>query len=138
MNLIIDKLIRSNRRTIGLEITADAKLVVHAPLRVTKHVINEALEQKADWVFQKQEDVLRRREKHPPKQCKDGETFLLLGKELTLKYETYATKIEAHGQSLIMPTKKLDTAKEAITKWYKEQAFLIYGSGSTIMQQLRI
>lgn len=125
MNLIIDKLIRSKRRSIGLEITADAKLVVHAPLRVTKQVINEALEQKAAWVVKKQEEAQRRHEKHLPKQCEEGESFLLLGKPLTLIYEDSAKKIEVRCENLFVPTKKRDTAKEAITIWYKAQALLI-------------
>jgi predicted metal-dependent hydrolase len=125
MNLIIDKLIRSNRRSIGLEITADAKLVVHAPLRITKQLINEAVEQKSAWVIQKQKEALRRHEKHLPKQCEDGESFLLLGKPLTLIYEDSAKKIEVRGENLFVPTKKRDTAKEAITTWYKAQVLLI-------------
>ena len=44
-------LIRSARRTIGLEIMADGKLLVRAPYRVSKAEINRLLEQKRNWIL---------------------------------------------------------------------------------------
>lgn len=122
MNVVIDNLVKSKRRTIGLEITADAKLIVRAPMRVTKKEIDAAIKQKAAWVLQKQEEALRRREKYPPKRCEEGETFLLFGKPLKLTYVDGALKVEMRRENLIVPSKKRGAAQKVITDWYKTQA----------------
>ena len=44
------QLIRSNRKTICIEITKDAKILVRAPYRATNGEIQRFLEEKADWI----------------------------------------------------------------------------------------
>jgi predicted metal-dependent hydrolase len=126
VKVIIDELVRSKRRTIGLEITADAKLIIRAPMRVTKKEIDAAITQRAAWILQKQEEARSRREKYPPKQCEEGETFLYLGGPLKLTYVDGAPKVESNGENLIVPSKKRDTAQKVITEWYKTKAFEVF------------
>ena len=44
------KLIRSRRKTLVIEITPDAKVVVRAPLKVPVTEINRFIGEKADWI----------------------------------------------------------------------------------------
>lgn len=44
------ELIRSKRRTLVIEITPDAKVVVRAPLKVSVNEINRFIGEKADWI----------------------------------------------------------------------------------------
>ncbi|MCR4584773.1 MAG: M48 family metallopeptidase [Lachnospiraceae bacterium] len=44
------ELIRSKRRTLVIEITPDAKVVVRAPLKVSVDEINRFIGEKADWI----------------------------------------------------------------------------------------
>jgi predicted metal-dependent hydrolase len=123
MKLKIDKIIKSKRRTIALEITRDALLVVRAPLRTPNRFIEKAVEEKRDWVLKKQSDVLARDEKHPPKHCAEGETFELLGKEYALSFQNGVSQIYIDGGRLLVPQSLKGNAQLAITGWYKEQAY---------------
>lgn len=53
--ITIDRLVRSRRRTLGLTVTRDAHLVVHAPKWLTLREIERFIGQKAGWIRQKQE-----------------------------------------------------------------------------------
>ncbi len=44
------KLIRSRRRTISIEVTADAQVIVRAPNRASLSDINRFIGEKADWI----------------------------------------------------------------------------------------
>ena len=50
VNGIEVQVIRSTRRTVGIEITGDARVVVRAPLRMTVREIRRFTESKADWI----------------------------------------------------------------------------------------
>lgn len=120
--ILIHKIIRSKRRTIGLEITPEAKLIVHSPMHVSKACITKIVEEKADWIIEKQANAQLRREKYPAKTCIQGETFILLGEPLTLVFDSNAHAVEVNGQDLIMPEQLRQNAQAAITKWYKLEA----------------
>ena len=44
------KLIRSRRKTISIEVTADAQVIVRAPMKVPVSEINRFVGEKADWI----------------------------------------------------------------------------------------
>ena len=52
---------RSNRKTMGLEITPDAKVLVRAPYRVPESEIRRLVSEKADWIDKHLAKVLERR-----------------------------------------------------------------------------
>lgn len=58
-------LIRSRRKTLALEITRDAKLVVRAPLRCPQREIDGFLQQKEQWIALHMAKMQARRESHP-------------------------------------------------------------------------
>ena len=45
------QLIRSKRKTLAIEITREARLVVRAPLRCSQVRIEQFLQEKQDWIF---------------------------------------------------------------------------------------
>ena len=51
---MIDQLIRCKRRSIGLTITQDAKLIVRAPHWMPTHEIDRLISQKQNWIKEKQ------------------------------------------------------------------------------------
>ena len=58
-------LIRSRRKTLALEITRDAKLVVRAPMRCPQREIDRFLQQKERWIALHMAKMQARRESHP-------------------------------------------------------------------------
>ena len=57
MHITIDKLIRSRRRTLAIEINKKAELVVRAPLRVSERQISMFVWRLRDWVSKTQAEV---------------------------------------------------------------------------------
>jgi len=45
------QIIRSRRKTLSLEITADAKVIVRAPLRISEQKIRSFVEEKMPWII---------------------------------------------------------------------------------------
>lgn len=52
-----EKLIRSKRRTLGLQIAADATLIIRAPEKLSEKIIREFVEAKRGWIEKKQEQA---------------------------------------------------------------------------------
>ena len=74
------KLIRSRRRTISIEITPDAQVIVRAPLRAAVSDINRFIGEKADWIdkhLRKMKDRKDRENESPRKELSSQEIKLL-------------------------------------------------------------
>jgi predicted metal-dependent hydrolase len=74
------KLIRSRRRTISIEITPDAQVIVRAPLRAAVSDINRFIGEKADWIDKHLNKMRQRKEKEketPRKELSQQEIKLL-------------------------------------------------------------
>ncbi|MEI7674037.1 MAG: hypothetical protein WCK00_18195, partial [Deltaproteobacteria bacterium] len=50
----IHKIIRSRRRTVGLQVTADAHLIVRVPREMPLGTIHELIQKKLPWILRKQ------------------------------------------------------------------------------------
>ena len=59
------QLIRSKRKTLAIEITREARLVVRAPLRCPQWRIDRFLAEKQAWIALHLEKMQQRRENHP-------------------------------------------------------------------------
>lgn len=125
MNIKIDEIIRSGRRTIALEITRDARLVVRAPRRTPVRVIEDAVAQKSDWVRRKLADARARDAKYPPKRCAEGESFELLGAALKLVFDDNAKEVFARDGLLIVPRSFEGDAERAVTAFYRAEALMV-------------
>ena len=80
----IDSIIRSKRRSIGLEIARDARLIVRAPKHVSLGLIEDVVYKKRSWIVKKQGLVRKRIDAIAPKEFVQGENFLYLGREYQL------------------------------------------------------
>jgi predicted metal-dependent hydrolase len=122
MHIEINKLIRSKRRTISLEITEDGTLIVRAPLKISTAVIEKFAYQKRFWIAEKQKILKERFLKITPKRFVDGEEFMYLGKIFCLKiFDGKFISLTANN-ALHFPRDLLPKAKQALVSWYKEQA----------------
>ena len=118
-------LMRSSRRTLAIEITPDASLVVRAPRRLPLKDIQRFIASRENWIEQKQAEALAR-PKPTAKQYVDGETFMLMGKMCFLRLVDFdSAEVDFDGR-LLLARKALPHAHEALTKWYRKQARLIF------------
>jgi len=76
----IDKIIRSKRKTIALQITDDATLIVRAPFDVSDQIIRNVVIKHRDWIKKKRKEILSRDSKFVKKEFVNGEGFLYIGK----------------------------------------------------------
>ncbi len=123
-NVKIDRIIRSKRRTVSLEITRDARLVVRAPEAVPWKYIEEFVLRKQSWITDKQRFVRERYYHVRPKAFIDGEEFLYLG-------DAYRLSITEEGEQLLLldrefhlPRAYRPGARTVFVNWYKQQAYL--------------
>jgi len=116
-----DKIIRSRRRTISLEITPDAALVVRAPLRTPESYITGLIREKQDWIERKMAEI-RNRPMAGKKQFVNGERFLFLGTEYPLVVLPGSDAPVSLGGSFFIGERRLPQARELFRAWYVEKA----------------
>ena len=75
------ELIRSARQTMALEITRDCRVVVRAPMRVSKKRIDEFVSGHADWIEAHMAVQQKRRENHPEPTPQEREEYIRRAKE---------------------------------------------------------
>lgn len=76
MNAPAYELIRSGRRTVALEVTADCRVVVRAPLRMSRKDIDAFVEGHAEWVAEHLARQRRRRASHPEPTEQEREEYV--------------------------------------------------------------
>lgn len=80
------KIVRSNRKTVAIQLLEDGNVEVSAPFSVTKKQIDEIIKDKISWILKKQEELKRIYiEKNIDRKFEDGEKISYLGKEFSLK-----------------------------------------------------
>ena len=114
-------LVRSRRRTLALSVTADATLVVRAPMRTPLFYIEELIARKINWIRK----AIVRMSRHPRRVVHkyiDGESFLYLGQSYTLSIVKDAHNKLAFKDGFILKTCEHRHARELFTDWYKREA----------------
>jgi hypothetical protein len=124
MQIKIDKLIRSKRRTIALIIERDGSFVVRAPVRASTAAIETFIQQKADWIIRTRERI----KSIVPilgKQYADGEKFLLLGSSFDLKLVGFQKHLLHFDSGFTLSRAAQVKGEQVFTRWYKERALEI-------------
>ena len=122
MQIQIDKLIRSKRKTIAIIIERDGSLIVRAPMRAAPVLIEQFIQQKVDWIIRTREK-LKSIEPISAIRYVDGETFLFLGSSFDLKLvgpQRPSLQFDT-GFTFSLAAQKNGT--QFFTRWYKERAY---------------
>ncbi len=117
----IDQIIHSRRRSIALVITQEAKLIVRAPHFTSHSYINKIVQDRRQWIIQKQEHFRSKPIKRP-KQYIAGEQFLFLGKLYTLEVVDDLPKAVLLDNTLKISGMVINNAREHMLNWYQEEA----------------
>lgn len=78
------RIIRSWRRSIGLEINKDGLLLLRVPYGVSREELESVVARKENWILRAQQRVKKEQEVHRPLEKKEGASFLLLGAPCSL------------------------------------------------------
>ncbi|HOM01731.1 MAG TPA: SprT family zinc-dependent metalloprotease [Acetivibrio sp.] len=86
INRVSYTLTRSRRKTVGIRVTENGEVKVSAPLNISDKQLKDIMLKKMSWIVKKQEELKKLyKESCIDKKFVDGDTFLYLGKEYTLK-----------------------------------------------------
>ena len=112
------ELIRSERRSLALQITADGRLVVRAPKRMPEARIRAFVETKHGWIEQKMALARAGQTLYAPIRVEDGAALPYLGGSLTLRFADVKKPEKRAGELLLPPGAAEDTLRE----WLREEA----------------
>ena len=123
MDIRVEKVIRTKRKTIALQITDDATLIVRAPFYVSDDEIMNVIYRHQGWIKKKKEEIESRNSRFSPKEFVDGEGFLYLGKYYRLKIVKSQEEPLIFKNGFYLSKEVLPYAKEVFIEWYKRAAY---------------
>ncbi len=123
MDIEIEKIIRTKRKTIALHITDDATLIVKAPFNTNHKTITEVVLKHKKWIERKRREIEARDPKFSPKEFVNGEGFLYLGRYYRLKIVDDQEVPLKFEDEFYLSRNALSQAKEVFIEWYKRKAY---------------
>jgi predicted metal-dependent hydrolase len=116
----IDQLVREKRKTLSLQITKDARVVVKAPLLMPDFMIKNFLNEKQDWIRKKIIPIMNTQEIRNKKYT-EGEKYLYLGRIYTLKFGNY-TSVKIEDEFILFPIALVFRAQKELKSWFQKEA----------------
>jgi len=124
----IDRIIHSRRKTYALVIELDGSLTVRAPLRASHAQIEYLVQEKADWIQEKQEWLRGHPESPHPKNYINGELFYYLGNTYPLEIVPKSSPVlQLRGDRFQLAEPALPRAVQVFSHWYHDQARQVIG-----------
>ena len=127
MNIQIDKIIRSCRKTLSLEINKEAQLIIRAPHLMPQRSIQRFLTEKESWIKTKQAQQRKRLAEVPKKKFRNGESFLFLGESYELMIQDQWKSKLSFQKGFIMCSSVLHKSETFMKQWYREEARRLIG-----------
>lgn len=121
MTIKINNIIRSKRKTVSLEITPEAKIVIKAPHYVSINYIEDFVLRKKDWIIQKLKIIKKKNESKSKKNLLENGKLIFLGQEYYYILSPKNKKI-IFKEKLIIPFKYKNELKKHLIDWYKKQS----------------
>lgn len=110
-----NKIIKSNRKTISIEITSNGDMIVRAPYFSSTEQINKFIVDKAKWIIQKR---IEYKAKSPKLDLSDGSKILILDKEYEVQ-TSQSNRIVLKDGVLYLPEPKRFSLKLILKKLLK-------------------
>lgn len=122
MDIEIEKIVRTERKSIALQVTDDATLIVRAPVYVNDETIERVVLKRKDWIEKNKKSILKRDPKFSTREFVNGEGFLYLGKyyKLTIVDEQETALKLRNG--FCLSRERLPDARHVFIQWYREKA----------------
>jgi len=119
--ILIESIIRSKRKTIALEITDKATLVVKAPYYVSNKAIQDVIRRHSKWI-EKKISYAKQLKKAENKEFDSGESFLYLGRAYML-FVVYSQKEPFKFDNAFYLREDMQPlARDIFINWYRNVA----------------
>lgn len=113
----------SSRKSLGITVTPDLKVLIKAPVGAQIDKIKERLRKKAPWIIKQQSYFISFHPKQPARKYIGGETHLYLGRQYRLKIEICKIEgVKLKGQFIIVQTPDKSRVKHLLKEWYLSHA----------------
>ncbi|MBT89016.1 MAG: metal-dependent hydrolase [Spirochaetales bacterium] len=123
MSVKIDQIIRSDRRTLEVEISVEGHIIIRSPLDQSMESIQEYIDSKKFYLLRTQQIAKARYLNDLHKKYEDGEKFLYLGKERPLKISTDdPVPFDYREGVFYLSSSYLKFANKFFVDWYKKMA----------------
>ncbi|MEO0247668.1 MAG: SprT family zinc-dependent metalloprotease [candidate division WOR-3 bacterium] len=123
MDVKIEKIIRSKRKTVALQVTNDATLIIRAPYNVSDETIMLIISKHEDWIKRKKIEIEARGSKFTPKEFVNGEGFLYLGQSYKLTIVDEQDIPLRFDNGFYLSRNALSRAREVFIEWYKKETY---------------
>ena len=118
------------RRTVGIEVHPDQRVIVRAPVGCPDDVIAARVKKRISWISRQIADFQRYSPRTPQRQYVSGETHLYLGRQYRLNVEVgrAASVRMTRGQIVVTLPGKLDPdgVKSLLHRWYLDHARQVF------------
>ncbi len=120
------ELIFSRRKTLGITVYPDGRVVVRAPLAASEAEVQELVRKKAGWIVKKRQMFEAYPPPPPPRRYVSGESHLYLGRgyRLTVVQDSRPGVMLAGDRFLLQVRDSGDLAakQKLLTEWYRARA----------------
>ncbi|NOY10240.1 MAG: M48 family metallopeptidase [Spirochaetes bacterium] len=121
MDIRIDRLIRSKRKSVGLEITGKARLIVRVPHSLSLKRIERIVLEKRNWIERKLGEVRKKRSRVIRKNFLAGEVFYYLGRQYPLVISDGVKAPIAFDDKFILSRGCRNKARELFIAFYRQE-----------------
>lgn len=112
------------RKTLGITVQPDQKVLVKAPLDSSLDKIQQKIRKKAPWILKQKDHFLSFEPRTPKRRYVSGETHLYLGRQYQLKIikDSKLERVKYTGRYIEVHTKEKENAAQMLEDWYLEKA----------------
>lgn len=111
------------RKSLGITVTPDMRVLVKAPLEASMDLIKEKVKKRATWIIKQQSFFLSFHPKTPARRFVEGETHHYLGRQYRLKVEILEQEaVKLKGAYIEVHTIDKNKVKLLMERWYLENA----------------
>lgn len=116
-------LVRSKRKTVALYVQLDGSLLVRAPLRANKKLIDTFVGSKEKWIEKQRLKLAHQLSTQPGKETKQYNQILYLGKDYPVEIvEQLEKQLIFDGKKFIIAKKNYSQIASMIEAWYRNEA----------------
>lgn len=119
---------QSRRKSIGLKVTAQGKVVVNAPKWMPKVVIDAFVLSKKNWIETKKQAIKNHLAKYPLPTFNNGSSHFFLGQKFELNIQKNIKNSISLNDKINIQTKSEDAIyiEKLLYKWYAQQAQILF------------
>lgn len=115
-------IIRSQRRTIAVEITKEGGILVRAPMKLPRREVFAFVQQNRGWIIRKLDQVRIQPQECTPMQFREGESFPFLGEQYRMRFVEGGEFLRKHNGEFLLGVDLSSRARDLFLTWYRARA----------------